>query len=186
MTENMPSGWRFIVELPPRNDCEATIEKNWDMDLPEGISVKGQPFNFPSGLFVGASLQWLEPSLLSVRLSVDAQVTGECARCLADTPIAILDDLMYLYHLHNFEFGKGSSLDSDDGFMPVEVEAFGRTIDIAEQVWETLLLLLPPKVLCNEDCLGLCPECGADLNEGACGCSQQAGDPRLEVLRSVL
>ena len=45
-----------------------------------------------------------------------------------------------------------------------------------------LILSLPSKVLCREDCRGLCPHCGKDQNEGLCGCKPQAADPRLEAL----
>ena len=90
---------------------------------------------------------------------------------------------MYLYYLRGLEFGKDTELESDDGFMPVEIDFFGRTLDLAPQVWESVLLLLPSKVLCREDCAGLCPRCGADLNEGPCSCEGEEGDPRFEVLR---
>lgn len=181
----MPAGWSFIAELPPRNDCETTVEKRWELLLPQGVNFEGQKFRFLEGGFVEAYLQWLEPSLLSVRLSLSAQAVGECARCLAETSLAIRDDLMYLYYPRTLELGKDTRMDSDAGFMPVEVEFFGRTLDLSEQVWETLLLLLPQKVLCGADCLGLCPECGADLNQGPCGCSKDGKDPRLEILRSL-
>ena len=41
-------------------------------------------------------------------------------------------------------------------------------------------------VLCREDCKGLCPKCGANLNRGECGCSRREIDPRLAVLQRIL
>ena len=41
-------------------------------------------------------------------------------------------------------------------------------------------------VLCREDCKGLCPHCGKDLNEGPCGCEPRQIDPRLEALKKLL
>lgn len=49
-----------------------------------------------------------------------------------------------------------------------------------------ILLELPSKNLCREDCRGLCPLCGKNLNDGACGCQAKAVDPRLEVLKEWL
>jgi uncharacterized protein len=46
----------------------------------------------------------------------------------------------------------------------------GNHIDLAPYVWEEVALALPGKLLCREDCAGLCPQCGANLNTGACGC----------------
>jgi uncharacterized protein len=177
-------GRSFIVELPPRRDCEAVVEKSWEQRFPGGLTFEGQRFAFPEGLSVRAEVRWLEESLLSVRLSLAARVAGECARCLSEAELAISDDLMYLYVPCGLDLGKDTELASDDGFLPVEVDFWGRTLDIAAQVWESLLMLLPVKLLCREDCAGLCPVCGADLNEGPCSCAQE-GDPRLSVLRDV-
>ena len=41
------------------------------------------------------------------------------------------------------------------------------------------------KVLCREDCKGLCPVCGKDLNDGDCGCDRTERDPRFESLRAL-
>lgn len=46
------------------------------------------------------------------------------------------------------------------------------TLDMTELTSADLILELPTKILCKEDCAGLCPRCGADLNDGACGCNQ--------------
>jgi uncharacterized protein len=51
---------------------------------------------------------------------------------------------------------------------------------------ENLLLSLPLQPLCGEECHGLCPQCGANLNQGACGCRNAAVDPRLQILRKLL
>ena len=181
----MPEGWNFIIELPRRGDAESIIEKSWKADLPDGVDFDGQKFFFPDGLTARAEVQWTEDSLLSVRLSVEAMLKGECARCLNDAELAISDDLMYLYHLRGLELGKDTKLQSDNGFMPVEVDYWGRTLCLSDQVWEALITLLPMKLLCREDCAGLCPDCGRDLNEGACSCKAREPDPRFELLCGV-
>ena len=175
----------LIIELPPRRDCETVVEKSWERSFPDGLLFEGQKFAFPDGLSVQAEVRWLEESLLSVRLSLAARLVGECARCLSEAELAISDDLMYLYFPCGLDLGKDTELASDDGFMPVEVDFLGRTLDIADQVWESLLLLLPTKLLCREDCAGLCPVCGADLNKGSCSCAKER-DPRLSALQSAL
>ena len=161
------------------------MEEAWGVPFSDGVDFEGQHFSLPEGCSVRAAAQWLEPSLLSVTISISASVVAPCARCLKDAPLAISDDLMYLYYSRGLEFGKDTELESDEGFMPVEIDFFGRTLDLAPQVWESLLLLLPSKVLCREDCAGLCPRCGADLNEGPCSCKGEEGDPRFEVLRGL-
>ena len=182
---NIPESWNFIIELPPRRDDITVIEKSWQVDLPEGLDLGGQKFLFPEGIAVDATAQWMEESLLFVRIAVGTTTKGECARCLADVRLAISDELMYLYYLRGLEFGKDTKLQSDDGFMPVEVDHWGRTISLLDQVWETLLAILPVKFLCREDCAGLCQNCGSDLNEGTCPCEAQETDLRFEALRGI-
>lgn len=59
------------------------------------------------------------------------------------------------------------------------------TLDLAELVRTDLMLELPTKVLCKEDCKGLCPKCGKDLNLGSCGCTTKDIDPRWQALSDL-
>lgn len=74
------------------------------------------------------------------------------------------------------------ALEADD--LDVSV-AIGGQIDIAEVVREQLLLALPEKVFCKEDCRGLCPECGTNLNLLDCNCNDDKVDPRWSALRDL-
>lgn len=59
-------------------------------------------------------------------------------------------------------------------------------VDTDELFAGILLPLFPSRFLCSEDCRGLCPVCGRDLNTGSCGCGTRPVDPRLEKLRALL
>jgi len=59
-------------------------------------------------------------------------------------------------------------------------------LDVAEVVRQSLWLAMPVSSLCSPHCRGLCPHCGANLNEGPCGCQHEEGDPRLAALRELL
>ncbi|HEX5707759.1 MAG TPA: DUF177 domain-containing protein [Pyrinomonadaceae bacterium] len=58
-------------------------------------------------------------------------------------------------------------------------------IDFDEVVREQILLGLPTRLRCREDCKGLCPTCGADLNTSECGCRTEEIDPRWAALASL-
>jgi uncharacterized protein len=60
------------------------------------------------------------------------------------------------------------------------------TIDVGALVREQCYLALPMKPLCRPDCQGLCPQCGANLNETTCSCDQTWVDPRLAVLKALV
>ena len=67
-----------------------------------------------------------------------------------------------------------------------ETETFtGDQIDLADYVKRGIIGELPMRVECREDCKGLCPICGKDLNDGDCGCDRTIRDPRFESLRAL-
>ncbi len=67
-----------------------------------------------------------------------------------------------------------------------EIEVFdGSIIDISSAVKKNIIFSLPMKVVCKEDCKGLCPVCGKNLNEGDCSCDTSYINPSFESLRSL-
>ncbi len=63
-----------------------------------------------------------------------------------------------------------------------KAEAIDEVLDVTELLRDILLAVQPMKNLCKTDCKGLCPVCGANLNEGECGCKRFVVDPRLAAL----
>ncbi len=99
-------------------------------------------------------------------------VRAECRRCLAPVDVPIAESLGLVFV--NEEEAEGD----EDCFV---VPRRASVLDLSEAVREELVLATPQFVECREDCLGLCPRCGADLNAGPCGCPPEI-DPRWEVL----
>ena len=94
-----------------------------------------------------------------------------CNRCLKPVKYDIAFDIEEVY----------TNTGSED-----EAETFtGSIIDISPVVRRSILFSLPMKVVCSEDCKGLCPVCGKDLNEGECGCDTSYINPKFESLRSL-
>ena len=175
----------LLINLPPRNDTETEIFLQNDFP-PVEINFDGQNFNFKTGIHSQAVARWLEESMLSVEISISGQAVASCARCLKDTSLEISGNLRYLYYLRNASDDDSefeSEIEQFADYMPVDVEYFGRVLDILPQIEESVFALLPTKVLCREDCKGLCPNCGKDLNEGECSCKNEDIDPRLSALR---
>jgi uncharacterized protein len=120
--------------------------------------------------------------ILSGRLQ--ARLEMSCGRCLEPftLPVDTQVDLTYVPH---------PSVAADD-----EVElsqddlttAFYRdqTLDLADMVREQFYLALPMRPLCREECKGLCPQCGTNLNQGTCTCDVRWEDPRLAGLRALM
>lgn len=107
-----------------------------------------------------------------------------CSRCLEsfNVPAAAGFDLWYMPHSQNV--GEGEREIEEDDLTTAYYE--GETIDLGQLVREQFYLALPMKPLCSEGCRGLCPHCGANLNQGDCGCRSAWEDPRLAGLKHLL
>ncbi len=77
-----------------------------------------------------------------------------------------------------------SELSDDDNVELLLIE--NDTLDLYEVCFSEILLALPMKHLCDDDCKGICSNCGKNLNDGPCGCETKSVDPRLEALLQLL
>jgi uncharacterized protein len=113
------------------------------------------------------------------RLRLAGEVDGvaelSCSRCLKEFDQSIHAPL-------NLTFALTTDILEED--LDVERLADGLYVDPRPEIIGTLLSELPYKTLCRTDCLGLCPECGADLNDGPCGCPRPGGSP-FDILRTL-
>jgi uncharacterized protein len=105
--------------------------------------------------------------LITVRGPVRATARLECVRCLRSFDDPLEFDLQVVADRAGHARGLEAELERDDYMMFHD----GRQIDLRQNVREGLLLELPITPHCREACRGLCPRCGADLNEGPCGCA---------------
>lgn len=77
---------------------------------------------------------------------------------------------------------KEDFINSSDAGMTDMYPFEGKTLDISKALNDNIILNLPMKHLCSEQCKGLCSKCGANRNEVQCGCGDDVTDPRLEGL----
>jgi len=138
-------------------------------------------------LFAGIGVVLAEPVRVDGRLQgtgegryywhghLHTAVAGECRRCLTavKAPVAV-------------EVGALFTSDADAGDDPdaYRLQSHDTEVDLRPVVREELALALPRFVLCRDDCRGLCPSCGKDLNAGPCGCAP-AADPRWRSLADL-
>jgi len=76
----------------------------------------------------------------------------------------------------------GEDTDEGDAFVFDPVRG---SLDLGDAVREEVTLAMNPYVVCDPACRGLCPRCGANLNEGSCDCAEEEVDPRWEALRAL-
>ena len=111
----------------------------------------------------------------------DGTVTGTCARCLADYPFPLKDDFTFV-----LKPAQGAEAEEESAEEDLSLSFYeGDEVDLSPLLRESMMLSLPTRPLCADDCRGLCPRCGANKNTTDCGCRDDWADPRLEVLRTI-
>ena len=137
--------------------------------------------------FLGELYHFNEPVMITgsiynngQSLSFEAHCIGKmrtkCARCMKDIDVDI-------------EFDIDEALAQDDGTVSEDSDIIlfdGHTVDIDDIVLNSFLMNISGKYLCSEDCKGLCPVCGTDLNEGDCECERDVIDPRWAALADLM
>ena len=108
---------------------------------------------------------------------VSAEVKGQCDNCLADFERELKDSFMLFYTTD-------PRTADEEGSVRI-VSSGARDIDLTEGIRDNLLLDLPMRFLCDENCKGLCPGCGVNLNEDVCTCNKEIMDPRWEALKDI-
>lgn len=118
-------------------------------------------------------------SRITLQLSVCAWMDTNCARCSKEIRIPLSFEV-------NSVVVKGNNADQDQNQEEETITIKGHQLNLAEIVWDNLLLYIDIIYLCQPDCKGLCPTCGQNLNIGNCGCDHGVVDDRLQVLKKLL
>ncbi len=166
-----------ISQIPPEG-LDITLSEE-TLDLGEPADTWEGPATVEAILHLGRSGRGV-----LITGTFRAGVPLQCSRCLEPFRFQV-EDRCDLY----CEAGADRSPDEEHELTDDELDVTyleeGR-INTDHLLRENILLSLPVQPLCHEDCRGLCPHCGADLNQGACACTETRTDPRLQALRKLL
>ena len=123
--------------------------------------------------------------VLDIRLV--AGLTGSievgCARCLEPVRYELEREFDLLYRPQGIDGGR-EELSITDAEAEIGYYS-GNGILLEDVLREQVLLSVPLKALCQEECRGLCPQCGKNLNQETCSCVPQAADPRWRALQGL-
>ena len=146
---------------------------------PGSIDYHSSEIKQVAPLEVTATAELLEGQI-RIEGQLETKIEMVCARCLEP----VIEDVNRSFDLFYSPLPKGAKpkedqLKDDD----TEIAFFeGDGLFLADVLREQVLLALPLKVICQSDCRGLCPNCGANLNHEECRCETHATDPRLAPL----
>ena len=160
------------------------VVKSINKEVSEDVSLEMNSFESRLGEFpilqkspVVLHIQNQENKTLFITGSVDITVGIPCGRCLEEVPTHICFDI-------------DKKLDIEDSVLvDDEMEEndylIGFELDVDKLVYAEILVNWPMKVLCKEDCEGICKVCGANLNKGDCGCQRTELDPRMAAIQDI-
>ncbi|HTS36198.1 MAG TPA: DUF177 domain-containing protein [Candidatus Solibacter sp.] len=120
---------------------------------------------------------------IRLRGQLQAGLELQCARCLEPVPQEISREFELLYRPLGADAGRDelsvTAAEAEIGYYQ------GEGILLEDVLREQVLLALPLKITCREDCKGLCPHCGKNLNQEQCSCVVPDEDPRWAALKEV-
>ena len=155
-------GGRFFETY---KDGELTFDES-ELRLIEPVQVKGQIRRHSGQLEIKGELQ--------------TRVAIPCGRCLKEVELSI--DVAFGERFAarvSWRNEEQHELSADD----LDLGLVDGAIELDDLVKEEILLALPGRVLCHEDCKGICPQCGADRNLADCGCESRQVDARWGKLK---
>jgi uncharacterized protein len=120
---------------------------------------------------------------IRVKGRVATSLELSCARCLEPVEQDVEREFDLLYRPLGADAGRDEMSITD---AEAEISYYqGEGIQLEDVVREQLLLAAPLKVTCQENCKGLCPHCGKNLNEGQCDCTVEVEEPRWSALKEI-
>lgn len=165
------------MHLELKNIFSGTVNRlpfSYEMDLSD-VEVNGvYPFVSPISV-KGEAVSRIGGIQLAAKVEFDFSMP--CDRCMEPIHKRVSYSFSHIL-VANLE----DSEKEEEEYIQVE----GDRLDLDELIRADILLELPIKYLCREDCKGLCPSCGENLNHGSCDCNLHQVDPRLEVLRKLI
>ncbi len=140
----------------------------------ESISFGGETFEVVNKSEVELEIRHSHNRQISARGHVLLRLGMPCSRCLkmVEVPFELEPET---------EISMNHPADSEDEMPYVS----GYSLDVDLFVLDELYVNMPMQVLCKEDCKGLCPKCGKDLNGGDCGCDKTVLDPRMAKILDI-
>lgn len=147
--------------------------------------IEMEQFHAPDGVYKIAAR---EPVTLTITNTGNRHLEAEgevrltlsmpCDRCLEPVDVPFHLEFHEDFNMNLTEEERARELDEQPYIS-------GYNLDVDQLVGNELLLNLPMKVLCNEDCKGICNRCGTNLNRGTCDCEKRSLDPRMAVIQDI-
>jgi uncharacterized protein len=173
----VPQGFSFAVTMlrvDLRELARGPVETRGELTQ-DDLALEGTEIQLKEPVVIGGRLQSIGEGRFYWQGTATTAIAGECRRCLTplSTPLSLQIGALFSQD--------SEALDDPDAY-PVAPDA--TEVDVTPAVREELVLAAPQYEVCRAECKGLCPQCGKDLNAGACGCAPTT-DLRWQPLKAL-
>ena len=153
----------------------------------DGEDAQGEDFHFDDAKAVGPATGRVRLNRTNQGIYADGVVSIptqlRCARCLKDFTTTLTFPVREEF-FPTIDVLSGAPIQTEHGEDAFPIDRHHQ-LDLREAIRQNYVLALPSQALCREDCAGLCPQCGHDLNDGSCDCVPEPLDDRFSVLSSL-
>ncbi|MFA5182933.1 MAG: DUF177 domain-containing protein [Syntrophales bacterium] len=160
-------------------DIQATKDRNWLQTI---FGDVGESDFALDEIHITCNIRKLQQSVF-LNGTIETVIRLACSRCLETALLPVSTPFRYTLVPAKAEESREEIELSEEDLEYGYYE--GETVDCDPLIYEQIVLQIPIKVLCMEDCRGLCPGCGTNLNLGACNCPSDRVDERLAVLKKL-
>lgn len=154
-----------------------TVEKQVEFEK-EQLSFSGDTYKILEKTPVNIRISNQGNQELLLEVSTSLKLAIPCGRCLKDVETDFCLDFSREVDMKISDEERQEQLDENNYIA-------GYELDVDALIADEIVLQWPMKVLCKEDCKGLCTVCGKDLNTGECGCDRTVLDPRMAAFLDI-
>lgn len=152
----------------------ASVKFDAELDMSDAEFL-GETYRFEKPLRIVGEI-YNNGQSLTLEADVSGEMLTECSRCLKEMTASVE------FSIHEFLARAEDCTDTDGDFILFD----GHEVELDDIVSDMFLLNISGKYLCSDDCKGLCPVCGQNLNDGVCECDNEVIDPRWQALADIL
>ncbi len=166
------------------NDPEQVITVEELLPVSE-FTLSGEKIPLTEPVSVSGTVSAVGGGVLRFDGTAGTRAIMSCARCNKPVEVPFCAEISQRFAKEADPSRKSYSGELSLEELDAEPISENDRIDLEDIILYEVKLSIPMKVLCREDCKGLCPVCGKDLNEGTCSCDTRETDPRWDALKGL-
>lgn len=168
----------MLISLSEIMSTKGKVEKiSAPIEL-ESFDYQGTAYKFNRKEPASLTITNLGNKVVLIEGKADISLAMFCSRCLKELDYPMKIDFSKEIDFNLTAEERAENLDETNYIVDY-------SLDVDILVYDEILIGFPMKLLCSEDCKGLCKKCGANLNEKTCNCDTTEYDPRMSVIRDI-